>query len=175
MKGLDPEGPLNENLRRIVAVRGAELRGLGSAVLDPGDVHALHDTRIAAKRLRYVLELGEPVLGPNAADGAKRARHIQHVLGELHDCDETLPRIARVLERLRGEDATAIRAGLAPNASDVDPESLRRARHRRKYAGLESLAAYTRARRDVLYAEFLRIWTDLEQSGTLEWLGAGAG
>ena len=165
VKGLDPDGPLDGNLRRIVTTRVAELRSFGQAVLDPDNVEALHDMRIAAKRVRYVLELGEPVLGDDAAEGAKRARALQDVLGEMHDCDESLPRIQATLERLRDEDVTAVRSGAGPSAKDLEPDALRRARNRRKYAGLESLATYLQARRDVLYAEFLRRWSAFEQSG----------
>ena len=148
VKGLDPDGPLDANLRRIVAVRVAELHSFGKAVLDPSDVEALHDMRIAAKRVRYVLELGEPVLGPDAGRGAKRARSLQDVLGEIHDCDEGIP----------------VRDSADPTASDLDPAALRRARNRRKYAGLESLVSYMRARRAVLYAEFLRTWAKFERA-----------
>ena len=39
----------------------------------------------------------------------------------------------------------------------------RDAPHRLRYRGLETLIAYLRARRDVLYAHFLREWEQLEQ------------
>ena len=164
VKGLDPAGPLDANLRRIVAVRVAELHSFGKAVLDPSDVQALHDMRIAAKRVRYVLELGEPVLGPDAGRGAKRARSLQDVLGEIHDCDEGIPRVLALIDRLREEDVAAVRDSADPTASDLDPAALRRARNRRKYAGLESLVSYMRARRAVLYAEFLRTWAKFERA-----------
>lgn len=86
VKGLDPGGSLEENARRIVATRVSELRSF-----DPrGDPQELHDMRIAAKRLRYVLELTAPVLGPAAKRGVTHAKSIQTLLGEVHDCDELL-------------------------------------------------------------------------------------
>jgi CHAD domain-containing protein len=165
VKGLDPDGPLDSNLRQIVSTRVAELQSFGPAVLDPNDVEALHDMRIAAKRVRYVLELAAPVLGTDAAAGAKHARGLQDVLGEMHDCDEGLPRIHTTLDRLRAEDVASIRDGAGPSAKDLEPDALRHARNRRKYAGVESLATFLQARRDVLYAEFLRRWSAFEQSG----------
>src|SRR5438094_616055 len=101
--GLDPEGPLEKNLRRIVSVRLQELRSFGPEVGDPNAVKALHDMRIAAKRLRYVLEMGEPVLGAPARRGAKEMRRIQDLLGELHDCDEGVPRVPPAGEPLGGQ------------------------------------------------------------------------
>ena len=128
VKRLDPGGPLAENVRRIIDVRAREVRmSFSPAVLDPREVEALHDMRIAAKRLRYVLELIAPVFGEPAARGAKRAKKLQDVLGEIHDCDETVPRVERHIERLRLEDAAALREGAEPGASD----STRRPRARR--------------------------------------------
>ncbi len=163
VKGLDPDAPLEEGLRRIVRTRNQELHGFVPAVLDPGASRALHDMRIAAKRLRYVLELAEPVIRDDAAAGAKRARRLQDVLGEIHDCDEAAPRIMATIERLRDEDAAAIRATAARDGGDVGPDSVREAPHRRKYAGLESLLAYTHARREALYSRFLETWMDFER------------
>jgi hypothetical protein len=116
--------------------------------------------RIAAKRLRYVLELTTPVFGEPAAAGAKRAKRLQDLLGEIHDCDETVPRVERHIARLRLEDAATLREGAGLDAPDLDPEAAREAPNRLRYRGLEALVAYMRARREVLYARFLREWED---------------
>ena len=161
--GLDPAGPLDENLRRIVSVRLAELRSFGPKVGDPSATKALHDMRIAAKRLRYVLEMGEPVLGQPAKRGAKEARRIQDLLGEIHDCDEGVPRVLAHIERMRGEDAAPLADGAGPRTKDIEPGAIRAAPHRRRYAGLEGYCAHLQARRDVLYADFVRYWGRLER------------
>jgi hypothetical protein len=163
VKGLDPDGPLAENARRIVQVRVGELLKLGQKALDPADEKSLHDTRIAAKRLRYVLEMHTPVFGKPAARAAKEARKLQDLLGEIHDCDELLPVVRTHVGRMRLEDAAAVRAKAGGRANDLDPELLREAPHRTRYRGLEVLDVYTRARRDVLYARFLREWRRLER------------
>ena len=106
VKGLEPGGPLAENAERIVAVRLSELRSFSPKVLDPAEVEALHDMRIAAKRLRYVLELTKPALGPSAMGGARTAKKLQDLLGEIHDCDVMLPRV-------REHEAVAVAAHLA--------------------------------------------------------------
>jgi CHAD domain-containing protein len=158
VKGLDADGPLRENAERIIEVRADEVRSFSPAVLDPLNVEALHDMRIAAKRLRYVLELTAPVFGEGAASAAKRAKKLQDLLGEIHDCDVTIPRVERHIAWLRLEDAATLREAAAPHAEDLDPAAARDAPHRLRYRGLETLVAYLRARRDVLYARFIREW-----------------
>jgi hypothetical protein len=163
VKGLDPQGTVEENAQRIVSVRVGELVDLGSKALDPSDEKALHDTRIAAKRLRYVLEMHTPLFGEPAARAAKQARKLQDLLGEIHDCDELLPVVRRHVERMRADDTAAVRAKAGGLAEDLDPELLREAPHRAHYRGLEVLDVYTRTRREVLYARFLREWRRLER------------
>jgi CHAD domain-containing protein len=173
--GLEPDGPLAENLRRIVAVRLDELRSFAPDGGAPSSAGDLHDMRIAAKRLRYVLEMAEPVLGASARTGAKQARRVQDVLGEIHDCDEGVPRVRAELKRLRGEDAVAMADSAGRGAKDLDPAAIRDAPHRRHYAGLEGYAAYLEARRDVLYAEFVRYWGRLERGGFADRITAKLG
>ncbi|MEA2448662.1 MAG: hypothetical protein QOG63_594, partial [Thermoleophilaceae bacterium] len=129
---------------------------------DPAAVEALHDMRIAAKRLRYVLELTSPAFGPAADAGAKAAKKLQDVLGEIHDCDEFVPRVEAHVARLRAEDAAALRRAAGTHAKDLEPAAAREAPNRLLYRGLETLHAYLRARREVLYARFLREWQQLE-------------
>jgi DNA-binding transcriptional ArsR family regulator len=166
--GLDPDGPLAENARRIIEVRAEEVRSFSPAVLDPRNVEALHDMRIAAKRLRYVLELTAPVFGSGAASAAKRAKKLQDLLGEIHDCDVTIPRVERHIDWLRLEDAATLREAAGTRASDLDPEAARDAPHRMRYRGLETLIGYMRARRDVLYSRFVREWERAPLTVTLD-------
>src|SRR5205823_1815612 len=143
----------------------AELRSFADDAGAPTTPKTLHHMRIAAKRLRYVLEMGEPLLGEPARRGAKDARRIQDLLGEIHDCDEGGPRVEAHVERLRAEDAAAMAAAAGRAAKDLEPAAVRGAPHRRAYAGLEAYSAYLQARRDVLHAEFVRCWTRLERTG----------
>lgn len=90
VKGLDPEAPLRPNAARIVWTRLDELRSLAEAALEPSTSIAQHDARIAAKRLRYVLEIVETCFGQEADAARRVARELQGVLGDLHDCDVML-------------------------------------------------------------------------------------
>ena len=91
VEGLDPEAPLRPNAARMVATRLAELLALSGPALEPAAAEAQHDLRIAAKRLRYVLEITEPCFGAEAKAARKAAKELQGVLGEIHDCDVMLP------------------------------------------------------------------------------------
>src|SRR3982074_1500598 len=91
VKKLDPEMPLADAAERILRVRLDELYSFAPPALDPSEERALHDMRIAAKRLRYLLELTAPYFGAYAVTGAKRAKQLQDLLGEIHDCDVMLP------------------------------------------------------------------------------------
>jgi CHAD domain-containing protein len=105
IEGLDPGGPLSPNVARIVSVRLAELRGFVDEALAPEASKAQHDMRIAAKRLRYVLEIFEPCLGEEAETARRAAKRLQSVLGDLHDCDLMLTKVEHI-----GSGAAALRA-----------------------------------------------------------------
>ncbi len=96
VEGLDPSDALRSAAARIVAVRLEELRGFADEALRPDASRAQHDMRIAAKRLRYLLEIFEPCLGEEAQAARAAAKRLQSVLGDLHDCDLLLPRVARI-------------------------------------------------------------------------------
>jgi len=165
VKGLEPDGALAENAARIVCVRLEELRAFAPKALQPHRSRAQHDMRIAAKRLRYVLEATEFCLGRPAQTARRRARDLQDLLGELHDCDVMLPRIHRHLEALEHADARAVR-DRAGDSRDLDPRLAARARHRASYRGLEVLAVYVRARRALLFDRFREFWAEQERIAT---------
>jgi CHAD domain-containing protein len=130
VKGLKPDESLRSNTARIVATRLDELRGLADEALEPGAQTAQHDMRIAAKRLRYVLEIAGACLGPEAQAARRVAKELQSVLGEIHDCDVMLP----------------------------------------KLAGIGSLEALLRTRRELLYVRFQELWRAEATRSALEGL-----
>ncbi len=169
VKKLDPGQPLADNAARIVRVRLDEMRSFAPRALDPGEVRSQHDMRIAAKRLRYVLETTEFCFGRPAEAARKRARDLQDVLGELHDCDVMLPRVRRHLADLCDADAAAVRVW-AGDAEDLNPELAAHAPHRTSYRGLETLIVYLQARRSLLFDRFCAMWADQEKAGTWDGL-----
>jgi CHAD domain len=164
VKKLDPTRSLGENAARIVQVRLDEMLAFAPRALE-GKTKAQHDMRIAAKRLRYVLELTGFVFGKPADTARRRARDLQDILGEIHDCDVMLPRVRDHLKRLQQRDAEAIRAK-AGRAPDLDPRLAARASHRTAYRGLDVLAVYLEARRELLEDRFADFWARQEKTGT---------
>jgi CHAD domain-containing protein len=100
VEGLDPAAPLRPNAARIVRTRLDELRSFLPTALEPAAAEAQHDMRIAAKRLRYVLEITGPCFGEEAIAARDAAKRLQGLLGDIHDCDVMLPR-AWGIESLR--------------------------------------------------------------------------
>ncbi len=164
VKGTDPATPLAENAALIIGVRLEELRALAEAGLNPDEIAAQHDARIAAKRLRYVLEATGFCFGRPAATARKQAKQLQDLLGEMHDCDVMLPRLRAHRREMRAEDAAAVRTSAA-DADDLDPELAGRSPHRTSYRGLEVLEVYLLARRDLLFERFLSLWEAQKDMG----------
>jgi hypothetical protein len=164
VKKLDPSRSLGENAARIVQVRLDEMLAFAPRALD-GKTKAQHDMRIAAKRLRYVLEVTGFCFGRPADTARRRARDLQDILGEIHDCDVMLPRVRGHLKQLQRSDAQAVRAR-ADQAPDLDPRLASRAPHRTAYRGLDVLAVYLEARRELLIDHFADFWQRQEEIGT---------
>ena len=175
VKGLDPEGTLAENAARIVTVRLEELLSFADDALDAEAAEAQHDMRIAAKRLRYLLELTETCFGDAGPAARRAARDLQGALGDIHDCDVMQPLVAGHLGRLRELDAGSVSGG-ASAASELEPALAERAPHLDSYRGLEVLAVHLGARRRLLFDEFSKLWSGQRRSGVWDDLAAaGAG
>ncbi len=65
---------------------------------------ALHDVRIAVKKLRYALEVARQLRMPGAASAATRLRRHQDRLGDLHDLQILSSHVGRLQARLPVED-----------------------------------------------------------------------
>ena len=165
VKKLDPAEPLSENAARIVRVRLDEMLSFAPKALERDRVKAQHDMRIAAKRLRYVLEVTDFCFGRSAETARRRARDLQDILGEMHDCDVMMPRVRRHSKELQAQDAEAVRAK-AGNTPDLDPRLAAQAPHRTSYRGLDVLSVYQRARRELLFDRFVAFWERQEETGT---------
>lgn len=169
VKGLDPGAALADNAERIVGVRLDELLSFVPRALDPSEVVALHDMRIAAKRLRYILEVtADTCFGPYAATALKRVKDLQDLLGEIHDCDVQLPRVLALVDELRAVDVGEARRRAGPDGEDLDPVHAASTTHATAWRGLQTLAVYLQARRGLLFERFLLLWQKLERDAFAE-------
>ncbi len=89
IRGLDSQAPTGKNARIIARARLEEMNGWGKYVDNAYRVRELHDLRIAAKRLRYTLEVFEDVLPGACKLVVDELAQIQDELGALHDVAPT--------------------------------------------------------------------------------------
>ncbi len=85
--GLDPQAPTGKNARVIAKVRLEELYSWESSIDNPDNIRALHNLRIAAKRLRYTFEVFAEALPEACQPLHEELVQIQDELGVLHDAD----------------------------------------------------------------------------------------
>jgi hypothetical protein len=163
VKGLDSAGSLADNAERIVRTRLDELYSFTPKALNPKKVKAMHDMRIAAKRLRYILEVTAFCFGPYAGTALKRAKELQDLLGEIHDCDEMLPRVHAAVRELQDADVDRL-LELAADEDDLAPELAAKVKHADAYGGLEVLGVWLESRRMLLFERFLDRWKTLERN-----------
>lgn len=102
--------------REIILSQYGELDALSSSLFNPFDVEPLHRMRIAAKRLRYSLELFSPCFAGELKPLAKEIAELQTSLGELHDCDVWIDELGLRLDARAGD---APEEHTAEEASDL--------------------------------------------------------
>lgn len=83
-------------------------------------LEALHDLRIAAKRMRYAVELVLPALGESDARRRKRLRRVQRALGEHRDLTLFHDLLHGVQAKLRARGREALAETLGEVADVID-------------------------------------------------------
>ena len=155
--GLDPEAPLAVNAALIIGTRLHEMLAFAPCLLDAEAVYELHQMRIAAKRLRYTMELFQEVYAPNPDFAARftaaleTVKTLQDHLGFLHDADVLAPQLTEHLTHLLKDSfGTDHRGEPVAGVHFVDFDG---------GIGLLTLCRETRFERDARYAKFLTDWT----------------
>jgi CHAD domain-containing protein len=87
--------------RSTLLARLKELESTSLSLYKPQKTKPLHEMRIAAKRLRYSMELFAPCWGSRLDVFSRRVVQMQSSLGELHDCDLWIEHFGNRLSRLR--------------------------------------------------------------------------
>ena len=96
----------NEAGRDVVASSLQDLLDLGASLYEPFKTEELHEMRIAAKRLRYAIELFVACWGARIAPFADEIAEMQSFLGEVHDCDIWIESFGKRLQRGQGSVMT---------------------------------------------------------------------
>src|SRR6476661_8306056 len=87
---LDSQAPTTRNARIILRQRLDDMYAYAPFIDNPDNIQELHDLRIAAKRVRYTLELFEEFLPASSKDFALELGRLQDELGALHDSEVML-------------------------------------------------------------------------------------
>jgi hypothetical protein len=172
--GLNAQAPTGENARLILKARLEELYSWETFVDRPYDVRNLHNLRIAAKRLRYTIEIFANFFPVDSTKILQEVERIQEELGTLHDQDVM---IALLRLCLGGEDsgsgyeqalsATAQHPGHgdfyinpAMLAHILIPDKMPVAEERE---GLEILLQGLHTQREEQYTAFRKHWYQLKE------------
>jgi CHAD domain-containing protein len=83
----NPDPTYLDMARSVILDRLKELEKLSNSLYRPLKPSPLHDMRIAAKRLRYAIELFQVCWGADIVPFAAETARLQTSLGDLHDCD----------------------------------------------------------------------------------------
>jgi CHAD domain-containing protein len=129
-----------------VGKRLKKLLGEAGGLADAEGYARHHAMRIAAKRLRYALELVRPRQSPEMDAVIESVKKLQTLLGEVHDCDvwsDTLAAFSRT-------EAAQI-YGFFGDSQRFD----------RLRPGLDYLIQDRKARRDQAFAELVSFWQEL--------------
>ncbi len=170
--GLDPHAPAGRNARIIARARLDEMYEWERYVDNQYHIQELHNLRIAAKRLRYTLEVFADVLPGACLSIIKQLEMIQEELGAFHDSDVM---IALLRLCLSGQDSgTAYEHALLGAkkqqgrfvlplelvADVVDPAVTPTAEER---YGLEQLLLKRQRSREEQYNTFRQHWLRLQE------------
>ncbi len=159
--GLDPEAPLAVNAALILGTRLDEMLAFVPYLTDAESVYELHQMRIAAKRLRYTMELFQEIYAPTPdfaarfTAGLNTVKALQDHLGFLHDADVLVPQLtAHLAHLLKDSFGTDHRDEPVVGVHYVDFDA---------GIGLLTLCRETRFERDARYAKFLTDWTQWQE------------
>lgn len=116
-----------------------------------------HAMRIAAKRLRYSMELAKPIFGGPVAATIEATKKVQSLLGEIHDCDVWREH----LDEFDSQEANRVRvhAGESRHYERLRP-------------GIDHLRTERQACRSARFAELVRYWGELREQGLWDRLNA---
>ena len=127
-----------------------EMLRVQSSLDDPSDYRHHHAVRIAAKRLRYTLEISKPVYGAQLDEFVEATKRVQSLLGDVHDCDVWLRHIEGFAQRER--ERLEKRFGAAGRFERLKP-------------GIDALLRDRGSRRGEVFQESVDYWRGLKRDG----------
>lgn len=102
MNHVDEKAPyVYQQAYLTISLRLEDMLAYETYVSQPERLEELHAMRIAAKRLRYTMEVFGPLYKEDLKQPLKTVRKIQTMLGDIHDCDVWVDYLPQFLEEER--------------------------------------------------------------------------
>lgn len=162
---VDPQESLFVGAAEPILARLEAMLAYEDCLDDPDRVFELHEMRIAAKRLRYTMEIFQEVYtaytdsGKEFAATLEEVKGLQDHLGEIHDADVLVPLLtAQAMKLLTPKGRRGKRAEIV-GAHHLDYDAC---------LGLLTLCAESRHQREDRFALLLSDWARLKAERTFE-------
>jgi CHAD domain-containing protein len=133
-----------------IAERVKDLRAFEPCLARPDDQKQHHAMRIAAKRLRYTMELFKPVYEGGLDRAIEAIKQVQSLLGDVHDCDVWVAQLDKMLQKQSKRFVRYFRH--AGPLAQIQ-------------AGIDFLKRDRRRRRDELFSILVQFWQERTEAG----------
>lgn len=181
ISGFDAHALTSTNARIIARTRLEEMETWGRYAHDPQRSDELHDLRIAAKRLRYTLEIFADTLPEENSSVIEEVTQLQEELGALHDSDVMTALLQLCLEQSQNENSNTTQNVNGKHAQAVKAQQregkhlltnvallthlldVRVAPSQEQRNGLELLLQETQRQRKEQYRVFREHWDRLQE------------
>lgn len=142
-----------EKAAEHITVRLDEMLVYQASLDDPLDQQQHHAMRIAAKRLRYTIEVFKPAYEGHLDGCLAIVKQLQTLLGDLHDCDVWIEQLPAMLDDERRRIVR--RYGHAGPLERLEP-------------GIRRLQAERQRQREELFEQLRKFWQEQTRQGTWE-------
>ena len=152
------EEAMSATTAELLRAHARKLRRRMARIDGASDLDAIHAARIAAKRLRYLLNA--LVAFPPSAEVASQLSDLQDTLGLVHDLSPLVDRMLEEIVTIAAEDSrrrTAHALGIDDEGKDEPHGPPAPARVK---PGLVDLATRARRQADDAFANLRRVWTE---------------
>ncbi|MEA1951565.1 MAG: CHAD domain-containing protein, partial [Planctomycetota bacterium] len=139
-----------DRLGEQIRERLAELQSYEDSLASSKDKKRHHEMRIAAKRLRYTMEIAAPVYRGRLDKSLKVVKRLQVLLGDIHDCDIWYVKLGEFKRYQREQVVEAY--GQKPAFDDLNK-------------GFNYLRRRCKSRRSKRFKELVRLWKKFERNG----------
>lgn len=174
---LNAQASTRENARLIARAKLHELYSWQEYVKQPNALRELHNMRIAAKRLRYTLEIFTNALPAKCANAQQEIKQLQEELGLLHDSVVMITMLRLCLTNQNGTSKEQAlqrkqaKSSLPSNLISILLDANAAPNPEQRY-GLEQLLRRVKQERKMHYQAFYQHWQHLQEQDFRQHLDA---